>query len=107
MDSNRQKAWQAERRKMVRLVSTDTVEVIALATGMHFSMHLRDIGVGGCFIDTLLPFAVDARVRIRLSHGIVEFETEGRVAHSQPGLGMGISFDELDEDQRIALIRLA
>jgi hypothetical protein len=107
MGSNYQKVWQTERRKMHRLVSTDTVEVIALATGMHFSMHLSDIGIGGCFIDTLFPFAVDARVRIRLSHGLAEFEAKGRVAYSQSGLGMGITFDELDEHQRLALIQLA
>jgi hypothetical protein len=76
---------------MIRLVSTDTVEVIALATGMHLSMRLSDIGLGGCFIDTLFPFAVNARVRIRLSHGLVEFETEWWVAFSQSGIGMGIA----------------
>jgi len=107
MDSKPPKPWQVERRKMIRLVSADTVEVIALATGMHLSMRLSDIGLGGCFIETLLPFAVDARVRIRLTRGIVEFETEGRVAFSQSGIGMGIAFDELSEDQRLALIQLA
>ena len=107
MHSKHPKAWQAKRRKMVRLVSTEVAEVIALATGMHFTMHLSDIGVGGCFIGTLFPFAVDARVRIRLSYGLVDFETEGRVVYSQPKIGMGIAFDELNDVQRFTLTLLA
>ena len=106
MHGNREKAWQFERRKMVRLVSTEVVEVIALATGMHFTMHLSDIGVSGCFIDTVFPLAQDARVRIRLSYGLVVFETEGRVAYSQAKFGMGIAFDELNDGQRTALTLL-
>jgi hypothetical protein len=101
------KARNTDRRKTRRLVSTVPVEVVALATGMHFSMHLSDVAAGGCFVHTSLPFAAGARVHVRLSDGLMHLETEGRVVYSQSGSGMGITFDELDEEQRLALIRLA
>jgi hypothetical protein len=105
-DDSRKKAWEAERRNMFRTTFTASADVIDLASGTRFSLRMTDIGTGGCFLDTLLPFPVGSRVRVTLRHGLMDFEAEGQVVYSQPGLGMGISFDELNSEQKTSLVQL-
>jgi hypothetical protein len=40
---------------------------------------------------------------VTLQKGKTTFETPGTVVYSQHGLGMGIAFDELDAEHRLAL----
>ena len=91
---------QAERRKTERLNLTATADVIELASGMRCSSRTTDLGQGGCFVDTLVPFPVNSKVHIGIRKGHAKFETVGVVVYSQTGLGMGIAFDENGPEQR-------
>ena len=102
-----QKTWEAERRNMHRLPVTASAEVIDLASGMRCSTRTTDVGIGGCFVDVLLPLPVGSRVCVTLHHGLVHFQTEGQVVYSQRAIGMGIAFDELDSEQRHSLKQLS
>jgi hypothetical protein len=90
----------AERRKAERLNLTATADVIELASGMRLSSRTTDLGQGGCFVDTLLPFPANSKVHIGIRKGQTKFETDGVVVYSQTGLGMGIAFDENAPEQR-------
>jgi len=94
---------QAERRKAERLNLTATVDAIELASGMRCSSRTTDLGQGGCFVDTLVPFPVKAKVHIGIRKGHAKFETDGVVVYSQRGLGMGIAFDENGPEQRTSV----
>ena len=61
---------------------------------------------GRLFSDVVLPLPVGSRVCVTLHNGLVHFQTEGQVVYSQPALGMGIAFDELNSEQRLSLMRL-
>jgi hypothetical protein len=97
------KAQDAERRIAERHMFTAAAEVIELHSGARFSTRTMDLGPGGCFVDTTVPFPVGAKVRIALQKGKTNFKTGGNVVYSQAGLGMGIAFDEQEPQQRIAL----
>ena len=105
-DNSQQSAWETERRKMSRLTFTASAEVIDHASRTQFSLRMVDIGTGGCFLDTLLPLPIGSRVRVTLRHGDTDFQAEGQVVYTQPRLGMGIAFDELNSEQRLSLLRL-
>lgn len=105
-DDSRQKAWEAERRNMQRLDFTASAEVIDFASKGRFSLRITDVGTGGCFLDAVFPLPVGSTVRVILHHGLMDFQAEGQVIYSQPGLGMGIAFDELNSEQRLSLMRL-
>lgn len=89
-----------ERRGGNRHLFTAAAEVIELGSGARFSTRTTDLGPGGCFVDTLVPFPVGSRVRISVRKAKREFQTEGVVVYSQQGLGMGIAFDDLNAGQR-------
>jgi hypothetical protein len=82
-----------------------SAEVVELPRGARLSARTSDISPTGCYIDTLNPVARDAEVRLRLMHGGEVFEATGRVIYVSYGLGMGVVFTKVDEEQRVRLER--
>ena len=94
---------EAERRIDERHMFTAGAEVVELKSGARFSTRTTDLGPGGCFVDTTVPFPIGSNVRITLNKGTKAFMTPGTVVYSQHGLGMGIAFTELDAEKRLEL----
>lgn len=93
----------AERRGAERHTFTAGAEVIEVSSGARFSARTTDLGPGGCFVDTKVPFPVGSKLKVSLEKGKSNFQTTGTVVYSQAGLGMGIAFDGLDQRQLAAL----
>lgn len=96
-------ATEADRRSSDRHIFTAAAEIVELNSGARFSTRTTDLGPGGCFVDTLVPLPVGARVHVGVRKGKTQLDTNGVVVYSQAGLGMGIAFDSLDQSQRDAL----
>lgn len=96
-------AQPAERRDGSRHPFIAAADVVEIASGARFSTRTTDLGPGGCFVDTLVPFEAGSEVRIAIREGHTQFEATGIVVYSQAGLGMGIAFDDLALEQRRAL----
>ncbi len=94
---------EAERRTNDRHAVTASAEVVELGSGAKFSTRTTDLGPGGCFVDTMVPFPVGSHVRVSVHKGKTQFETGGVVVYSQSGLGMGIAFSNMEPEQRQAL----
>jgi len=92
-----------ERRHSVRYQFTASAQVVDRMTGARFSTRTTDLGPGGCFVDTLVPFPEGTLVHISLQKGQNTFETDGYVVYSQTGLGMGLAFNDLEAEQAKAL----
>jgi hypothetical protein len=96
-------ASQVERRVANRHPLIAAADVVELGSGAVFSTRTTDLGPGGCFIDTLVPFDVGSKVRITIREGKTRFEATGVVVYSQSGLGMGVAFDDIEPLQRKVL----
>jgi PilZ domain len=94
---------EAERRSDDRHTFTASAEVVELSSGAKFSTRTTDLGPGGCFVDTMVPFPVGASVRVTVHKGKTQLDTGGLVVYSQAGLGMGIAFENMEPQQREAL----
>jgi len=81
-----------ERRAAQRFPFTASAEVIDLRSKARVTGRSSDLGLGGCYIDTLAPLAVGAAVRVRLERGLLSFEAEGTVTYALVSMGMGLSF---------------
>ncbi len=92
-----------DRRHADRHIFTAAADVVELGSGARFSTRTTDLGPGGCFVDTMVPFPTGSKVRVTVRKGSTQFEADGTVVYSQVGLGMGIGFDALDSSQRQAL----
>ena len=102
-DSYSSSVKEAERRGTERHTFTAGAEVVEISSGARFAGRTTDLGPGGCFVDTKVPFPVGSKLKVNLQKGKSTFETAGTVVYSQSGLGMGIAFDGLDQRQRAAL----
>jgi hypothetical protein len=69
--------------------------------------RVDDLSVGGCFVDTLgrVELNEEVNLQIQLPSG-AWLPFRGYVTSYQPGVGFGLSFTSLSEEEAAALIRL-
>src|ERR1051325_4324036 len=76
-------------------------EVQYEGAGVRSETRISDINLSGVFIDALSPLPVGAAIKLSFTlPGGKRIETDGVVAHSQPGIGMGVEFTGLTPDQK-------
>ena len=71
--------------------------------GMRVNGRCSDLSAGGCYIDTLTPLAVGAKVKVRIEHESRVFEASALVAYAHVSMGMGVTFTEIEPQYREAL----
>jgi hypothetical protein len=82
----------AEHRRHSRIPFTASVEVIESKSGARLSGRISDLGLGGCYMDTLSSFPAGSEVLVRITNGEDLFEAQARVVYDQTGMGMGLAF---------------
>lgn len=93
----------AQPRRAPRLELFLEVEVVAQASRERVRAFTGNVSHDGCFVRAEKPFSIFTRVWVRLMKGNQRFEADGAVAHSMPGEGMGISFEDVPADQQAIL----
>jgi len=93
----------AERRTVSRFPFTAAAEVVDLRTKARMTGRSSDIGPGGCYVDTISPFAVGTLVRVRLECNLREFEAVAEVSYALVSMGMGMSFTEIRPEHQSVL----
>ena len=82
----------AERRHHLRFPFSATVEAVETKSGTKVTGRTSDLGLGGCYVDTLSPFPVGTEAKIRILRENESFEAQARVVYSLIGMGMGLAF---------------
>lgn len=67
---------------------------------------LTDVSPGGCYVESYAPFPAKTALQMTLEVREVRVALEGIVKVVYPGLGMGIEFTEITEEDRQELERL-
>jgi len=81
-----------ERRRNLRFPFSATVEAIEPKSGARCTGRTSDLGLGGCYIDTLSPFPEGTEAKLRIVRNNESFEAQVRVVYSKIGMGMGVAF---------------
>jgi PilZ domain len=78
-------------------------------TDMHSNIQTRgrtsDLSMFGLRVDALTLLRPGAKVKVRIADRGSEFVALGRVAYSQPDLGMGVVFSDIDPEAQRILVR--
>lgn len=98
--SFKEAATTGNRRQANRYNFSATAEVVEMVSGARVSTRAADLSQKGCYLDTLNPFAIGSVVRLRICWDGAELECAALVRDSQPGMGMGVAFTELDDAQK-------
>jgi hypothetical protein len=68
--------------------------------------RLTDVSLGGCFVASTHAFAPQTKITLFLGVLEIQVRARGIICRSHPGLGMGVMFTEIDEQNRRGLEEL-
>ena len=88
--------------------ATLLLEVKFEGAGVRAETRISDISETGVFIDAMTPVPTGAVLKLTFTLPDGSFiEVDGRVAHSQPRIGMGIEFVNLKPEDALSISRLS
>lgn len=93
----------AKKRAVRRCPFVASAEITELSSDTRLAARTSEIGVGGCYIETLNPFAEGTVVQLRIVRDQGVFETKAKVVYSQGTFGMGLAFIDMAPKQRSLL----
>lgn len=93
----------AKRRAVRRCPFVASTEVTELSSGTLLSGRSSEIGLGGCYVDSLNPFPEGTLVGLKILRDQGVFETKARVVYCDAGFGMGLAFTDMTPEQRSRL----
>ena len=96
-------AEKAKRRSVRRCPLVASAEVTELVAGAQLKARTSELGLGGCYVDTLNPFPQGTLIRLRILRDNGLFETQAKVVYSDVRFGMGLAFTEMKAEQRSLL----
>ena len=94
----------ANRRKTSRHRLNCPVRIREGGVAASLNASVSDISLQGCYIETLQPFPLGTRLELDISTSDGNIRAGGTVCSVHPRTGMGISFDQIDEEDRARLI---
>jgi PilZ domain len=94
-----------DKRREPRHFFIATVELLEADAQARSRARTGDLSMHGCYVDTLNPFPVPSKVKVTVTHNEESFIALDSVAHAEPNIGMGISFTEMEPNQKEILLK--
>jgi hypothetical protein len=67
--------------------------------------RVEDVSLGGCFVDTVAHVELNEAVKLDIQLPSGEWlALRGHVASYQPGVGFGLAFTSLNEDEAVRIL---
>jgi hypothetical protein len=80
-----------------------SIELTDVQSEMHLTAHTKDLSLFGCYVSTVTPFPESRKVILRILHFGSNFFAHGKVVHSRPNAGMGITFTAIEPSSAAVL----
>lgn len=93
----------AKKRAVRRCAFVASAEIIEPSSQTRISARTSELGLGGCYIETLNPLPDGTLVHLRIVRDQGVFEAEAKVVYSQASFGMGLAFTKMEPKQRALL----
>src|SRR5258708_20538314 len=93
----------AKQRSVRRCPLVASAEVTELNSGTLLSGRTSELGLGGCYVDSLNPYPEGTLVVLRILRDQGVFETKAKLVYCDARFGMGLAFPDLNPDPRSLL----
>ncbi len=90
-----------ERRQAARHPFFATAEITELRTRYFVIARTNELSRSGCYMDMLSPLGAGTALEVRIIHDGETVDIPARVVHSEPNVGMGLSFGPSDSCQAL------
>jgi hypothetical protein len=88
-----------ERRRNARFPFSASIEALEIKSGTRVRGRTSDLGLGGCYVDTMSPFPVGDVLSVTITKDNETFQAKAKVVYSMVGMGMGLAFIAADPEQ--------
>ena len=104
---NEQPAFEfGERRRYRRYAIDGSATLHVKGNDVRTFAKLSDLSPGGCYVESYVPFPKETELKMTLEVREVRVVAEGMVKVVYPGLGMGIEFTKIANEDKQQLERL-
>jgi len=85
-----------ERRRTPRYVFFASAELFEERSEVRVASRVSELSLHGCYLDMMNPFPTDTILLVKIWSGEMVFAAKGRVIYSQPNMGAGVVFLEVE-----------
>jgi hypothetical protein len=94
-----------ERRRTPRYMFFAAAELLEEKSEVRVASRVSELSLHGCYLDMMNPFPADIPIRLKIwTEEKTVFETRGSIIYSQPNMGAGVRFVDVD-DKNLAVLQ--
>jgi PilZ domain len=94
-----------ERRRGPRYSFVASAELVEERSDVRIATRVGELGPHGCYMDMMNPFPMNTLVVVKISAGDEFFQAKSKIVYSQPNMGAGVAFLEVDAKSQEVLAR--
>lgn len=96
----------AEKRRSLRYKCEGSAELRVEGVDIRTWVSFTDVSLHGCYVEAQATYSAGTILLMKLEANGIRVETKGKVIVNYPYLGMGISFEDMSEENKALLKRL-
>ena len=94
---------QSGQRRTPRYSFVAAAELVETESGTRINTKLSELSLYGCYCDIMNPLPVGTPIKLKITHQDATCEALGKVIYSQPNIGMGVVFTEVEPGSQTLL----
>src|SRR6266852_1882459 len=94
-----------EKRRSPRYSFIASAELIEEMADVRIASRVSELSLHGCYLDMMNPFPTGTMVLVKIAAGDAFFEAKSKIIYSQPNMGAGVKFLQVEADSQAVLER--
>jgi len=94
-----------ERRRTPRYPFIASAELIEEKADVRIASRVSELSLHGCYLDMMNPFPTGTMVLVKITAGDAFFEAKSKIVYSQPNMGAGVGFLQIEPASKDVLER--
>lgn len=90
----------ANRRGGPRVTLVAEAIITDTKTGTSFRGRISELASKGCYLDVLNPLPDGSAVSVKIKRDKGVFESKGKIVYNNPGMGLGVEFQDTPAEQQ-------
>ena len=99
------KIVERERRRTPRYPFIASAELIEEKADVRIASRVSELSLHGCYLDMMNPFPTGTMVLVKIAAGDAFFEAKSKIVYSQPNMGAGVGFLQIEPASKDVLER--
>ncbi len=94
-----------EKRRSPRYSFIASAELIEVRADVRIVSRVSELSLHGCYLDMMNPFPKGTPVLVKIAAGDWFFEAKSEIIYSQPNMGAGVRFQQVEPASQAVLER--